>query len=168
MDWKRLAKMIRYNEKLFELCKKYKNLDIIVSDKSMADICGLVSTTGKMRYIGQPSLANEDLQCAANDSYFIGASWRQSGSNLKFMSNIELVVSLIKYSTSHWGLIALCAAIRRFYPDVYWADEVIKLNLESQLFELLNDAVKLGEDDKSIISGAKYRLEQANSRLQAV
>ena len=56
--------------------------------------------------------------------------------------------------------------IRRFHPDVFWADEVIKLNLESRLFELLNEAVKLGEDDKSIISGTQYRLEQANSRLE--
>ena len=157
--------MVRYNEKLFELCKEYKNLNIIVSDESMADISGLVSTAGKMRYIGHPSLANDDLQCTANDPYFIGKSWRQSGGNLKFMGNIELIISLIKYSTSHWGLIALCNAIRRFYPNVYWADEVIKLSLEDRLFELLNDAVKLGEDDKSIISGARYRIEQAYSRL---
>ena len=157
--------MNRYNEALHKYCSIYCHLPIIVSDESMADLVGLVSTAGKMRYIGSPSFANEDLQCTADDSYFHGSCWMISGGSLKFMSNIELVISLIKYSTSHWGLLALCNAIRRFHPDVHWADEVIKLNLEGRLFELLTDAVKLGEDDKSIISGAKYRIEQAHSRL---
>jgi len=145
-----------------ELCREYRDLPIVVGGYGMADLMGWTSTAGKIQFVGDSAYNNEYFQSIGVNNYFVGRSWFISGSNLKFMSNIETLISLLVFPTSQWGYKALCNGIRYMDSEVDWMSEVKSLNLVDELFKRLNTAIEIGEDDKTILSGARYRLKLAD------
>jgi hypothetical protein len=141
--------------------QKYTHLPIIVAGESMADILGWTSVVGKLQYIGDKKYENRDL-CCLSESGYTGNSFMGSGGQLRFMSNIETLCSLVEYDCSHWGLRAICHALRCLHMDVKWYAELSKRGLEQRLVEKLTIAVELNEDDESVFNVLTAWKQQAD------
>ena len=155
---------MRFNSALFKKCAEYKELPIVITCETAADILGLTSTYGALQYCAERDFNIEGLKWLGNNPNITGDSWLKTGGNLKISGNIETIIALITYDISQWGYKALCNALRWNLQEVRWAERVIELGLEDELYTKIKYAVELNEEDEGIIKCADVRFKQARKR----
>ena len=147
-----------YNDLIHE---KYAMLPIIITNETAACLNGFVSVNGKIQYYGDKKYENDDLVWIPQPEIPLTyTNHLFKLTDLKCLDNVSTIVSLIIHRKSQYGLKGLCRAIRRLSPDVRWWDIILKYELEKQLYECLETAVYLKEDDKTIFYVVQERFKQ--------
>ena len=148
------------NVEMLGVCKLYRELPIIIISESMADLCGYVSTFGKITFCGPPEVENKLFIYKGDKPDFIsGNHFLSVGGNIRFADSVEILLSLLFFDCNQWGHKALVRIIRCLEPDVDWQTPVMENNLTCVLLEKLETAVALGEDDNSIFDAVDYRFQ---------
>ena len=156
--------MSNYNIELLDLCRKNRELPIIIVGESMADLCGYVSTYGRISYCGKRLYENDIFSCKGDIPTFIhGKHFFKFGGNIKFADSVETLLSLLYFQCNQWGYRAICKIIRRLEPDVDWWTPTVEYNLLDILYQKLDTAIALGEEDETIYPALEFRL--SNSKV---
>ena len=149
--------MSKMNLELFALCHKYNYIDGVVIGETMADFMGWTSVHGKIWYCADKDYEVEKFMWFGK-SQWNGNSPLKTQGKLRFADWLETFHSLLVYDISQWGYTALCTAIRYMPEENDWWNLVKQENLEEVLWNKLETAIELGEDDNSILELVKFKV----------